>query len=262
MKRIIVLSMAFAAGVIGLCSQGTWAQGGRRVVIDKEIYETPEAAQAVKEARSFDPMYCPQDSRDRDKAAELYAKAIEFQPGARINAMLADRIAQLYAFYEDRDKKVKPDLAKAAQWWSRCIEASSPRQLVWAQAHMGLNSVAALNRKPSAKTDLLEKIIEMDPNEVELAKWIEWPGGGTDREARVLAMEKGNLRTRVEDIQCLAVKKLFEFLGRTSEAKAKQRMQQLAAKYQDSAVGRQAQSLLARPATSQPASSPHPTGKG
>jgi len=261
MKWIIVLSMAFAAGVIGLCSQGTWAQGGRRVVIDKEIYETPEAAQAVKEARSFDPKYCPQDSRDRDKAAELYAKAIELQPGARINAMLADRIAQLYAFYEDRDKKVKPDPAKAARWWQRCTQESSPRQLVWAQANMGLAQTCGTLKDPNITAPgCFEQIIQMDIEEVKLAEWMEWPGGGTDREARVLAMEKENLRTRVEDIQCLAVRKLFERLSRDSEAKAKERMKELAAKYKETHIGRQAQSLLGP--TSQPASSPSPAGKG
>ncbi len=41
-------------------------------------------------------------------AANLYEQAIGAQPGAKINAQLANRIAQMYAFFEDRPKNVRP----------------------------------------------------------------------------------------------------------------------------------------------------------
>ncbi len=54
-------------------------------------------------------MFCPEDQRDRDKAAEVYARAINAQPGANVNAVLANRIAQLYGFYADPEKGIEPD---------------------------------------------------------------------------------------------------------------------------------------------------------
>jgi len=119
-----------------------------QVVIRGEIYENRTAEDTVRKARSFDPFYAARGREDRDKAIALYEEAIALQPGARINAVLADRIAELYAFYECRERGIRPDRAKAASWWERCIELTDPSQRMWAEAHMGLGGSLLLSGNP------------------------------------------------------------------------------------------------------------------
>lgn len=125
------------------------APNGEKSIIrgmSREVYANIEAAELVEQARSFDPMYCAQDRRNRDKAIMFYEKAIAAQPGASINAAIANRIAQLYAFYEDKASNVHPIATKAAHWWNRSIEGTSPKQLLWAQAQMGIASASIMGR--------------------------------------------------------------------------------------------------------------------
>ena len=83
---------------------------------NNETYGTQEAARLVAEAHKFDPMFCPREQADRAQAVLLYEKAIATPPGAKLNAPLADRIAQLYAFYEDKKRKERPIRSMAIQW--------------------------------------------------------------------------------------------------------------------------------------------------
>ena len=49
----------------------------------------------VQEARKCDPMYCPEQDRNRDKAVELYEAALSLRPGDVRNIEVEHRIAQL-----------------------------------------------------------------------------------------------------------------------------------------------------------------------
>jgi tetratricopeptide (TPR) repeat protein len=101
----------------------------------KEVYGSQEIATFVREARKSDPDFC-HTAGDAEKAIDLYTKAIEAQPDAPLNAMLTNRIAQLYAFH--RSKTFPPNPEKAANWWHKCIASSDSKQLIWMQAHMGM----------------------------------------------------------------------------------------------------------------------------
>lgn len=107
-------------------------------------YGTPAAKKLVQEGRQFDPEFANGEMWDRDRAVALYADAIKAQPGAKLNAQLANRIAQIYAFNGNPAKGVKPNYAKAAEWWQRCLELTDRSQILWGQAQMGLASSCGL----------------------------------------------------------------------------------------------------------------------
>jgi len=76
---------------------GQSESGHSKVLIgpDLMIFGSPAALKLVEEARKVDPLYCPLEQSDRDEAARLYEQAVEAQPGAKSNAPLANRIAQM-----------------------------------------------------------------------------------------------------------------------------------------------------------------------
>lgn len=212
---------------------------------DREICGTQEAADLTAEARARDPLYCPREQADRDKAAQLYIEAIAAQPGARINAKLADRVAQMYAFYEDKEKAVQPDRSKASQWWRRCIEFTDPNQLVWAQAQMGLASMAVWGNDFRSALAAYNKILEIDVKQVVLPRWKAWSDGDSQRNRTLLERERARLRESVERIQGRAVEKVFYVLCRTSRPGALGVLQNLAVKYSGTPVGDRAVALMA-----------------
>lgn len=138
---------------------------------DGWIYETTEARDLVQQARQFDPLYSPVAQRNRDKAVELYQAAIEAQPGAVVNAALANRIAQLLAFNEDRQNGVFLKPAEAAEWWKKCGELTSSKQLLWAQSRMGLASTGVIRNSPQSSLPYLDEILQIDPDSLELESW-------------------------------------------------------------------------------------------
>lgn len=139
--------------------------------VDGWIYHNAQAMQLVKEARKFDPLYCPAGQQDRDAAIERYIAAIDSQSGAPSNAVLADRIAQMYAFIEDREKGVVPDPAEAAVWWQRCAEMASSDKLLWAQSKMGMSSSNVMRKAPQNSIPHLKDILKVDADSVDLESW-------------------------------------------------------------------------------------------
>jgi hypothetical protein len=159
-----------------------------------EIYGTAAAKELVREARKFDPMLSQVDLRDRDKAARLYERAIDAQPGAKINAQLANRIAQMYAFNEDRARGITTNRELARWWWERCLEMTNPRQLLWAQALMGLNRY--------------DEILGIDASQIELDDWRTWPQGDSAKATAIRRRERDRLRQRLVNLQSrVAIKK-------------------------------------------------------
>jgi len=140
-----------------------------------EFFGNARAERLVQEAKKSDPMFCPQEQRDRDKAALLYEQAIDAQPGAKYNAVLADRVAQMYATYEDKKKNVVPVPDRAIQWWNRCLELTNPKQLLWAQAQMGLASTAIIKGDAKSAAAAYDNILRVDANQIELEDWKFWP---------------------------------------------------------------------------------------
>ncbi len=125
---------------------------------DQWVYGNATAKALVEQARRYDPMDAKHDDHDREQAVELYEAAIESQPGAKLNAVLANRIAQMYGFYADPAINAEPIPTLAHKWWKKCVELTEPTQLLWGQAHMGMGSVDA--------------IIEMDPGKIEPEPWL------------------------------------------------------------------------------------------
>lgn len=212
---------------------------------DNEIYGTQEAADLVAEARKFDPMFCPREQADRDKAATLYQKAIAAQPGAKLNAPLADRVAQLYAFYEDKEKKVSPNRSTANQWWNRCIDSTSPNQLLWAQAQMGLASMAVGGGDHLSAVQRYNKILNLDISQIELPDWKVWPDANTERGKAAIEREQARLRESVEGIRFRAAEKQFYVLGHISKDVALDSLQSVAVRYKGTPTGERASNMIA-----------------
>jgi tetratricopeptide (TPR) repeat protein len=213
---------------------------------EKEIFATPEAADLAVQARAHDPLYCPREQRDRDQAARLYERAIAAQPGARINARLADRIAQMYAFYEDKEKGVVPDRNKAHDWWRRCLELTGSHQLVWAQAQMGLASVAVIGRNAQAALAAYNRILEIDVNQVVLPDWRAWPEDNSESSQALLERERAQVRESLAGLQGRAVEKLFYVLSQASRIGALGVLENLAARRRGTPVGDRAAALIAK----------------
>lgn len=138
---------------------------------DGWVYGTLKAQDLVLQARQFDPEYVADGRRDRDKAIDLYAKSIDAQPGAVLNAVLANRIAQMYAFFEDRKSGVRAEPAKAAEWWEKCLGYSDRTQLLWAQAQMGLASSGVMQSNLDSSLGRIETILELNPESIQLDNW-------------------------------------------------------------------------------------------
>lgn len=172
---------------------------------DGDVYANETAKQLVEEARKHDPLYCRPDQRDRDKAVLLYKQAMDAQPGAKCNAVIANRIAQLYAFYEDKEKKVFPIPSQAGQWWTRCLELTSPNQSLWAEAQMGLASMGAVKGNPRSAMDAYDKILNMDVNQIEAEDWKYW--SKSDQYKAKQELERERLRNRVAKIKIRAKEK-------------------------------------------------------
>jgi tetratricopeptide (TPR) repeat protein len=220
---------------------------GRGLIVgpDDEIYGTQEAADLVAEARRFDPMFCPREQADRGEAVRLYEQAMAAQPEAKLNGPLADRIAQLYAFYEDKEKEVRPNRGEATQWWQRCLETTDQNQLLWAQAQMGLASLAVGGRDYTSAIEHYSAILDMDTSRIELPDWKVWPNGDTARGRAMLEQERTRLRESVEGIQIRAAEKQSYVVGHFSKDAAVRLLQQVAARHRGTAIGDQASKKIA-----------------
>ena len=239
----LIIALAIIASPVAVCAAES-PQKPIAVGPDDEIYGSQEAADLVAQARNYDPMYCPREQADRDRAARLYEQAMAAQPGASINAPLADRLAQLYAFYEDKQKKVSPARSKASQWWGRCLELTTSKQLLWAQAQMGLASMAVIDGDHKSAVARYDKILEMDVGQIELPDWKTWPDSASDQGKAVLDQAKARLRQSIGAIQARAAEKEFYVLRHVSNAAALDALQSIAAKHKGTPAGDRASNMI------------------
>ena len=221
-------------------------EANRFISQDNEIYGSREAISLVIQARQHDPMFCLPEQVDRDNAILLYEKAIAAQPSAKINASLADRIAQLYAFYEDKEKGVIHSCTMANEWWSRCVKLTSPNQLLWAQAQMGLASMAVIVGDYFSALRHYNEILNMDISEVELPDWKNWPDGNTDQEKTTLEKERTRFLESVGDIQVRAAEKKIYVLSHISKPAVINALQDMASRYKGTSVGNKASKMVAK----------------
>jgi hypothetical protein len=188
---------------------------------DGVIFGTQEAFDLVVEAKKYDPSYAQESQRDRDKAAAIYAKAMAAQPGAKSNAVLANRIAQMNAFNADPARGVMPNPEEAVRWWNRCLELTDETQILWAQAHVGLGTAEDMNQ-----------ILAMKAERLELPPWIDWayPGAGKPEE------ERARMLKDFQEIQDLARRRLKEWEARAAtEAMVREAIQERVRREQPSA---------------------------
>jgi len=185
---------------------------------DGLIYGSEFAERLVQEARSFDPQSSLPPRRDRDLAISLYQQAIEAQPGAKVNAVLANRIAQLYNTFADKARGVYPRPDKAAEWWRRCLEFTDPTQLLWSQAQMGLASTTVMQRNPESAAAFYDQILAVDSNTIQLENWKRWGAPQTDEEAAALRQELERIRQQHRELQA-KVRQMKSYAERLSERK-------------------------------------------
>ncbi|MGC1272603.1 MAG: hypothetical protein WBC44_02760 [Planctomycetaceae bacterium] len=185
---------------------------------DGWIYANATAEDLVRQARHYDPMFTRQEQHDRDKAVGLYKQAIEAQPGAKVNAALANRIAQLYAFYENRKKGIRPDPDQAAMWWKRCLESTDTTQLLWAQAQMGLASTGVMRQTPESSLSPLNEILKLDPIKIKLDNWKE----SSYESSQWHRQELERLRQELRDLQVNVRDDAVPYAERLAAAKKKQ----------------------------------------
>jgi len=249
-RRLNVMVQTWAPCLVIVVLHGAMLVAGepgkQRVVLNTdEICDNQEAADAVMKARSFDPMTAQQANRDRDKAVFWYEKAISLQPGAKINALLANRIAQMYATYMNREKGVRPVPTKAAEWFTRCIEMTNPKQLLWGQAHIGLASAGVMRGEHyldggGSAISFYKRVLEMNPDEVELPVWTAWPEDRSDYRM----MELARVRIRVRHIRVLVVEKIYYVASRTDRAAAIAEMQKIARDFKGTPPAKRAEELI------------------
>lgn len=161
---------------------------------DKNIYDNQKAFDLVMQARTFDPQSARQENRNRDRAIDLYREAIAAQPGAKVNAALSNRIAQMYAFLLAPAAGVKPNEELAKAWYLQCLEFSDDRQLIWVQAQSGLVSLALIARDQKSVQERCEKIMAVDPQKLGLPVYKDWSRTGPDEVA-------AELKRQIDDLQ-------------------------------------------------------------
>ena len=212
----IVVAIALVGGHLAAGAKKSCCRA--RTFRRQELFAHEEGEQLVKAARSHDPNFTDRGQGDRDKAIASYERAIEAQPGAPINAQLARRIAELYAYYEDRGKGTRARPADAVPWWRRAIELSNPRQILWAEAQMGLGSSAFLSGDPDAAVGAFKAVLDVDPDRMDLPNWLKWPAGDTKRERALLAEARACLRERAQKARLKAVDNIHYTLVRRDGA--------------------------------------------
>ncbi len=210
------------------------------VIVGDEIFATAEAAQAAQDARRCDPLCMTAETADRDKAVAGYTRAIELQPGARINAALAARVAELYAYGQEGPNAVRPAIAKAREWWQRTIQLSRPTQLLWTKAQMGLGSAALDVGDLPAAVEAFKRVLEIRTEKLELHDW------------QVRGESKDEIAHHAEGLRLLAAGEIGYAAARMPDkAAARKLLETLAGVYKGTAVGDCLKDQLARvPTTS------------
>jgi hypothetical protein len=204
------------------------------VGMDKEVFGNPEAAELVQQARSFDPAR----SRTVDcyKAMEFYAKAIALQPGAKINAALCHRIAQIHAYRLG----VR---APAIVWWRRCLKETNPHQTIWIEAQMGLGSTTFLEEKCDEAVAAYEAVLAVDTEKMELPDWQARPEPTTDTARRSREAELAVVRKMAEESRLKAVELTHYVMMLRDRKAAASTLARIAKRYEGTPVGKRAAEL-------------------
>ena len=213
-------------------------------IVGKEIFENEQAAQLVKEARSYDPDFTPTERVDRDKAVAFYEQAMAAQPGGRMNPELAHRIAQLYTFYYAADGSFRHDLAKAAPWWRRTAELAKPQHELWAVARMGTASAAVMGGRGQAALDAYQTIVAWDAEHVELPDWRVWPSAEHEQTRALLERIQQQARQSARTLRALAVDQVYRVSKRLGTGAALAQLQDIAERYEGTAAAERARQLL------------------
>lgn len=216
------------------------------VVVRREIFGNKGAADMVMKARSFDPRFVGSAKADRDRAVAMYEKAMTLQPGAKINAVLTNRIGELYGYYGDRRRGIRPDYAKALQWWTRCIDETNSKQILWAEAHMGLGCMRVLVGQPRESAADFKAILNLDVIGVEWPPWKVKPDTAMEHGKRRYEREMIRLRDRAEELHIKAVDKIHYVLLRVDGAAAVSTLLEIARTYEGLPVGDHAAKLAQR----------------
>jgi len=238
---VLVASLCLVAGYLSGQTSTSAYGPAEGVIVGDEIYDNEVAANFAKRARKYD---SPPNLRERNlaMAVQYYSAAIDAQPGAKINAALANRIAQIYAFTTEPGGNWKNDRMKALQWWRRCRDMVSQDQLLWAECHIPMG--AFISSDAESALVAYEPVLSMDPDTLRLPDWKVWPDADTERGRRQLESEMANLRKRVEGVRRLAVRKVLRVCKRKEPEAAVATLYKLIEDYPDSPVAHEAAKLI------------------
>jgi len=238
---VLVASLCLVAGhVSGQTSTSAYGPAEGFIVGD-EIYDNEVAANFVKRARKFD---SPPNLRERDLAlaVQYYSAAVDAQPGAKINAFLANRIAQIYAFTTEPSGNWKTDGIEALHWWKFCRDTVSQDQLLWAQCHIPMGGFISSDAESALVA--YGPVLSMDPDTVRLPDWKVWPDADTERGRKQIEREMVNLRKQLEGVRRLAVRKVLRVCKRKEPEAAVATLYKLIEDYPDSPVADEAAKLI------------------
>ena len=177
----------------------------------------------------------------RAKAIEFYEKAIALQPGAKINAVFCNRIAQLYAYTTWAGG---PDWAtrraEAIAWWRRCVKETNPQQSIWIEAQMGLGCTTFLARRANEGIESYQAVLAMDPEKMELPDWRVSPDPNTEYERRQREEELARIRRRAQESRLKAVELIHYVMVRADRKAAAVTLLKIAKQYEGTPVGQRA----------------------
>ena len=211
-------------------------------VIENEIFNDKEVSQLISEATKHDPMYCNPEDANRKRAISYYEKAMQQQGGSKVNTVLANRIAQLYAFWEDTSKGIRHKPLKARRTWNRCIEWSDPNQLLWSQAQMGLASASVMTGDFKSALTAYKKILEVNPDKIQNTDWQIGSGGQVQKKDSAIQTE--HAKKDIKKMQIRAVDNIFYISKRIDPETTLTEMHNIASKYENTPIEDRASELL------------------
>ncbi len=242
-----IASVVLTCCVVAGATFGDAPSPAEKTLVDSQgyIHRTKAAADLVDQARQCDPLYGPRDKVDRSKAVDLYVKAIAAQPGADVNAALANRVGQMLAFNSDPAKGIRTEPGKAGLWWKRCAELAPPRDLLAGQAHMGVGSAVMMAGRFKDAMAAYREVVAFDPELVEVPTWRTMPGmRGPGSVERLKAIRK-SLRDSAIKLRATGVDRLFHAALRAHGLRqALAEMRRIMATYPDAPVADAARKVL------------------
>jgi hypothetical protein len=159
-----------------------------------------------------------------------------------MNAVLANRIAQLYGYYGSR-RGIRPDNATALEWWTRCIALTNPKQILWGEAQTGLACMRLLVGKPRESAEDFKAVLSLDVAGIEWPPWKTKPDTSTVLGKERYDREMIRLRDRAEELHVNAVEKIHYVLIRVDGAAAVSMLQEIAKEYEGLPAGHRAAQL-------------------